>query len=756
MFEYVAAGLGVIALTGWNWRVRTRKRIVSLSWPSNLSSETVRAYTPIYLRANGFKAELTRIATADYIVEKDGRKFCILCCGTRSNVDAVRLKDYEWQARVNRLPVILVFHAEANFYKINASAVGMARVISSQELPNIAEYVDACQEQLQKYFDHMKTLTSDHEAGFIPEPSGSDPQELQVCESGSVVDEIHIMRVQDDGQTAKPTPSAFDSVDDVVVRFGEGLPAISDADLLSGLYDGTIVIDADFTRGLVPDDQVRCISLVDKTSGRVAHKIAFLFLALSVVKGHNGWLHYNLTKYLNELLSQGIVQARYPAILHGFMTNEAFASSPATRVLSERLLAKELIAISPRDAVRFALQATRAGDAAAFGFARTAAARMRLQPPPVHQTSLSAIGSLAGELDLNVGSLPQLVQARDAGSTAFVESRHKLLMPQVRGDTEYYMYRGAASSVDVPAIDVIKIKGGTLSIDISQLGLTQFYVFDEAGSCIVDLSHGMNPFIEDVEHLSGSVAMLDDAYSGNMNICHYLLDKISRIALYDRPGSAPERYLLAESYPYYKEVVSFLGLESKFIFQKRRRFSVKADELQISTNITHSFRHPAHLCSPWAINFLRHRFGGAATSPSGSRKIFISRADAKGRDIVNWDEAALVIRDRGYDTVTLSGRTFAEQVEIFSNASHVAGVHGAGLTNILFAPSDCRVLEVLPPFVASHAYWLLASAIGQQYVGLIADDQYSARPDYSSWHHNAAYDRRNILLPLDRLRTALV
>jgi hypothetical protein len=37
-----------------------------------------------------------------------------------------------------------------------------------------------------------------------------------------------------------------------------------------------------------------------------------------------------------------------------------------------------------------------------------------------------------------------------------------------------------------------------------------------------------------------------------------------------------------------------------------------------------------------------------------------------------------------------------EQVQLFRSASHVIAAHGAGLTNILFAPADVKILEIRP------------------------------------------------------------
>ena len=40
--------------------------------------------------------------------------------------------------------------------------------------------------------------------------------------------------------------------------------------------------------------------------------------------------------------------------------------------------------------------------------------------------------------------------------------------------------------------------------------------------------------------------------------------------------------------------------------------------------------------------------------------------------------------------------SISEQVELFRTASHVIAAHGAGLTNVLFAPADVRILEIRP------------------------------------------------------------
>ena len=95
-------------------------------------------------------------------------------------------------------------------------------------------------------------------------------------------------------------------------------------------------------------------------------------------------------------------------------------------------------------------------------------------------------------------------------------------------------------------------------------------------------------------------------------------------------------------------------------------------------------------------------------------------------------------------------------MRLFAEASHVVGLHGAGLTNLLFAHPSTRVLEILPPLCASITYWALASGIGQPYAALIARDPEQPEPDYAAWPHQPELNMRDVIVDPERLRAALV
>lgn len=138
-----------------------------------------------------------------------------------------------------------------------------------------------------------------------------------------------------------------------------------------------------------------------------------------------------------------------------------------------------------------------------------------------------------------------------------------------------------------------------------------------------------------------------------------------------------------------------------------------------------------------------------------TRRLFISLADADSRAILNWPEVEQVLARHGFESVCLGDVTLEEQMATFASAERVVGVHGAGLTNILFSAPGTKILEILPQMVATPVYWMLAQACGHSYHALIANDPELPRPDYTNWGHHPEYNRRDLIVDPARLDAAL-
>ena len=77
-------------------------------------------------------------------------------------------------------------------------------------------------------------------------------------------------------------------------------------------------------------------------------------------------------------------------------------------------------------------------------------------------------------------------------------------------------------------------------------------------------------------------------------------------------------------------------------------------------------------------------------------RIYISRELAVRRHLSNEYEFMPLLRKHNFRKVYLEKMTIIQQVELFRRASHIIAAHGAGLTNVLFAPKDTKILEIRP------------------------------------------------------------
>jgi len=510
--------------------------------------------------------------------------------------------------------------------------------------------------------------------------------------------------------------------------------------------------------GLLPAEQIASLRLVERLNLSDLSSVVILLATLRALRTNEAWIHYALCKYLGALTGAGVTEARFPVIVHSLLALEGLKNSPPNaKTMPLGVLARELANFAPREAIRSGMLAIRHGNAAGLNGTAPAFAALGLEGisgrPLMAQTL-----RLAKELQIGADTVPlgtSIDNAAGLRSAAIEPARH-IIFPLARGDSSHYIFARAGREVALPGISVHTVEGGAFSIDAASRGLEQHYVFDRDGHCIHELASGIEPFIaETVLEYDEPVAILDDRFSGVMNICHFLLDRITRMSIYDRASERTPKFFMVDGFPYYQEIIERLGLTGRVIVPETKRVTIRAPEILFSSNIAADFRHPAHSCAGWAIDHLRRALGVEDLPARRGRRVLISRNDSKTRAVLNWDELLPIFARHGFETVELTDLPAATQIGLFRDAAQVVGVHGAGLTNILFAPKDCAVLEILPPLVATQAYWLLASRLGQRYTATIADDPELPRPDYAHWEHNAVHNGRAIVLPPDRLEAAL-
>jgi capsular polysaccharide biosynthesis protein len=114
----------------------------------------------------------------------------------------------------------------------------------------------------------------------------------------------------------------------------------------------------------------------------------------------------------------------------------------------------------------------------------------------------------------------------------------------------------------------------------------------------------------------------------------------------------------------------------------------------------------------WMLHFVRQSLLPLASKAVPAQFIYISRRDsANSRRLINEEEFCHQLILCGFHCVVLSELSIAEQMALFSGARMIVGVHGAGLTNLVFASPGTVVYELfLPtynlPMFANIARWL--------------------------------------------------
>ena len=149
-----------------------------------------------------------------------------------------------------------------------------------------------------------------------------------------------------------------------------------------------------------------------------------------------------------------------------------------------------------------------------------------------------------------------------------------------------------------------------------------------------------------------------------------------------------------------------------------------------------------------AIEWLREKLLPVATDSGKSRRLYITRRLAARRRVVNENELATVLNHYGFELVEAENLTVKEQIALFSQAEAVVSLHGAGLTNMIFADRGCKVLEIFDPEHVFVHYYALADVMHHDYWYLIGE------PAGATAAHDAS-GHQDIRVPVDDFARSL-
>jgi capsular polysaccharide biosynthesis protein len=132
---------------------------------------------------------------------------------------------------------------------------------------------------------------------------------------------------------------------------------------------------------------------------------------------------------------------------------------------------------------------------------------------------------------------------------------------------------------------------------------------------------------------------------------------------------------------------------------------------------------------------LGHRFVrglvGAPGRTDGPRRLYVERGLVRNRRLRDEPALARVLAERGFEGVRMDGLAVAEQARLFAGADAIVAVHGAALTNLLFAPPGSKVVEIFPPGIVEVSYFAAATHAGLDYAYLVGEPGLDRNVDFS-------------------------
>lgn len=251
--------------------------------------------------------------------------------------------------------------------------------------------------------------------------------------------------------------------------------------------------------------------------------------------------------------------------------------------------------------------------------------------------------------------------------------------------------------------------------------------------------------LDSPEHIDTACLLFNHWTSGYFHWMYESLIRLQGVEVYrERTGRQPTLVLGPDPPDWQRETLELLGYGPEdWIEWSTTRATV--DRLVVPTV------RRGLVVSPDAVRWLRERFrtglrersrtatdvetpsdtdvgsqtGGPddSSSPAPDQlpdRVYVSRADATRRQVINEEEVMAALAHRGFERVVLSELSIPMQAAIFEGAEVIVAPHGAGLTNLTFA-DDPVVVELFKEGDIRGQYYQLAAILDFEYHYRVVD-----------------------------------
>lgn len=199
------------------------------------------------------------------------------------------------------------------------------------------------------------------------------------------------------------------------------------------------------------------------------------------------------------------------------------------------------------------------------------------------------------------------------------------------------------------------------------------------------------------ERLEGSWAILPVSEY----FYHTLIEELPRLLRLRKNGHFDGVIVHSTTRPWALELLR----ESEFHVLVVQDHKLLIEELRITTS-------PRSISSA-EVGLLREAF--SVSSLKDEMSLFISRGNLARGDLELEEEIFTMLKEFGFKKINPSELSIRRQIEVFSSAKHIVGLHGGALSNIVWARPGTLILEIFNHPYRNYCFARLAHEANLRY-----------------------------------------
>lgn len=325
--------------------------------------------------------------------------------------------------------------------------------------------------------------------------------------------------------------------------------------------------------------------------------------------------------------------------------------------------------------------------------------------------------------------LTRKVEVRDCAGSEIIRSEALILMPAplIGDEVQGISIRNNGTMWSYAGLKLVKFERAHVYKEfiVDRHGLAVRETFYDEDIPYERLRGGLGYRRNEVYVAEPAYAMLHPCPG---NYWHFMIEILPGLIYALKSGLLVQKVIGKFTLPYQFEILRELG------FDRDRLIIIQDEDSVACAQVFTAINGHSRRSLPHAVRWLRnHYLGSAQVQWTGRERLFIKRGSQAARYHQQEELIADKFEKQGFSIVQSESLTFREQVELFSRAGVIAGLHGAGLTNGVFAPRGTKILEIgvlghlsddhiWTNFVCGHSIWSFRSYAREAWSGERTED----------------------------------